>query len=296
MKFYFPTGSGEKTTEEGAAESDATTVQVRRRIERSEKLKFFFSKPSEAETAETEIAESAARDASAPHRITPPTTFAEMHIRAGDRIPIETAEYASSGGKKGNSLVGKAIGWVEHGTLLVNIPGNVVHAGLIRENEQVLLRAFTGQNAFAFHSTIVKIVHVPYTYIHLTFPNQVQAVRVRSSVRHGVHLPITVTVAGGAEGVEGYMLNIGMNGALISLSKPLTDENMIRIILQFELYDAQASLELQAMVRSSKEAADEHGATWYEFGVEFQELQPSDRLTLGSLLWHEAHAHPERVV
>jgi len=296
-KFFFP-GQKSVTAETEASESAMTDTSAPRRIERSKKLKFFFSK-SEVETETAEIAgtaESAATNTPAPHRVAAPTTFAEMNIRAGDRMPIETAEYSSSGGGKGKRLVGKVVGWLEGNSLLVSIQQNAVHAGLVRENEQVLLRAFTGQNAFAFHSTIVKITHAPYTYMHLSFPAQVQAVRIRTSVRQSVRFPITVAVADETTGTQGYMLNIGVNGACISTSQPLKDASPLQIITQFELYDVQVPLKVHARIRSSKELPSEQALTHYEYGVEFQDLQPSDRVALGSLLWYEMHTHPERIV
>jgi hypothetical protein len=299
-KIFLP-GQKSEIAETDASESAMTDTPAPRRIERSKKLKFFFSK-SELETGTAETAAtaetdgSAATSTSAPHRVAAPTTFAEMNIRAGDRMPIETAEYSSSGGGKGKRLVGKVVGWLEGSSLLVSIQQNAVHAGLVRENEQVLLRAFTGQNAFAFHSTIVKITHAPYTYMHLSFPAHVQAVRIRTSVRQSVRFPITVAVADETTGTQGYMLNIGVNGACISTSQPLKDVSPLRIITQFELYDVQVPLKVRARIRSSKELPSEQAPTHYEYGVEFQDLQPSDRVALGSLLWYEMHTHPERIV
>ena len=60
------------------------------------------------------------------------------------------------------------------------------------------------------------------------------------------------------------------------------------------LHDVPVSLELHAQVRSSKSVPDEHGAMHHEYGMEFQNLKPNDRLILGSLLWYEMHMHPER--
>lgn len=296
----------------GSSNGVASTATARHPVMRAKKLKFFFEKPpatkgpqvipdEEFETETEKPANPAVAATPSPRRLAPPATFAEMHIKAGDKIPIETAEYSSSGGVKGKRMVGRVIGWMEGNSLLVSVPENAAHAGLVRENEQVLLRAFTGQNAFAFHSTIIKIATAPYTYMHLTFPSQVQAVRIRSSVRHAVYLPLMVSAAAEEEAETkaaevGHMLNIGVNGACIGTIKPFKDKSPIQIALQFELYDTQVSLELHALIRSSKEISGEQTATRYEYGVEFQDLQPGDRLALGSLLWYEMHTHPERVV
>lgn len=222
-------------------------------------------------------------------RAVPPVTFAEMRLRVGDKIPLETLR---SPGTKGQRLVAKVIGWFEGSSFLIALPAKNIATGLVKENEQVLMRAFTGKNAFAFRTTILKIEHFPFTYLHMSFPNKVDAVEIRTSFRHSVRIPVMISAAGEAS-VAGYILNIGMNGARIGTTAPLKDEKLIQLATQFELHDIPASLKLNAQVRSSANTTDEQGTMHYEYGVEFQDAQPNDRLILGSLLWYEMHAHPE---
>lgn len=215
-------------------------------------------------------------------------TFAEMHLKVGDKIPI-----AIPRGAKGERVLGKVIGWIEGGSILITLPQKIIMAGLVKEGEHLLLRAFTGKSAFAFSTNILKIEHFPYTYLHLSFPKKIEAVVVRSSFRHGVCLPVTIAIDGKAD-ITGNILNIGMTGVRIGTAEPLQNEDPIRLTMQFELHDVPVSLELHAQVRSSKSVSDENGAMRHEYGMEFQNLQPNDRLILGSLLWYEMHMHPER--
>ncbi len=220
--------------------------------------------------------------------ITSLATFAEMHLKVGDKIPI-----AIPRGTKGERTLGKVIGWIEGGSLLVTLPPRVISTGLVKEGERLLLRAFTGRSAFAFSTTVLKIDDFPYTHLHLKFPDKIEAVAVRSSFRHGVCLPAKIAIGGKAD-VTGNILNIGMTGARIGTDEPLPSEDPVRITTQFELHDVPVSLELHVQVRSSKSAADKDGMMRHEYGMEFQNLQPNDRLILGSLLWYEMHMHPER--
>ena len=226
--------------------------------------------------------------APAPRPIASSATFAEMHLKVGDKIPI-----AIPRGAKGARTLGRVIGWVEGGSFVITLPQRITTAGLVKEGEQLLLRAFTGKSAFAFSATVLKIEHFPYTYLHLSFPDKIEAVTVRSSFRHGVRLPVTIAIDGKAD-VTGDILNIGMTGVRVGTAEPLQNEDPIRLATQFELHDVPVSLELHAQVRSSKSVPDEHGAMHHEYGMEFQNLKPNDRLILGSLLWYEMHMHPER--
>ena len=222
--------------------------------------------------------------------ISSPSSFAEMHFKVGDKIPIEISHNHEVKSKR---LLAKIVGWFEGSSLLVALPQQTIHAGLIKVNEQVLLRAFTGKTAFAFSTTVLKIEHFPFTYLHLSFPKKVEAVEVRSSFRHGVHIPAMIAMDGKAE-ITGDILDVGMTGARVGTTEPLTNEAPIRITTQFELHEVPVSLELHAQVRSSKSVPDEHGTAHYEYGMEFQNLQPNDRLVLGSLLWYQMQMHPER--
>lgn len=228
--------------------------------------------------------------APAPSPQTTAATFAEMHLKVGDRIPIVIPR-----GTKEERTLGKVIGWVEGGSFLITLPEKITTAGLVKEDARLLLRAFTGKCAFAFSTSVLKIEHSPYTFLHLRFPDTIDAVTVRTSYRHGVRLPATIATDGKTD-VTVDILNIGMTGARIGTVELFQSGTQIRLVTQFELHAMPLSLELHALVRSSKSEQDENGVTRYEYGMEFQNLKSNDRLILGSLLWYEMHTHPERAV
>ncbi len=251
------------------------------------KKSFFFTVP-ETETAEPEAVKPAANDVSPPHSNLPTTPFAEMRLKIGNKIQIENS---TNPGTKERVLV-TVIGWLEGGSFVVAIPQKMSQRGWAQTNDKVLLRAFTGEKAFSFQAAVLKIEHFPFTYLHLSYPDRVEAVTVRHSPRHEVHFPVKISATAAAD-VTGYILDIGMSGARVGSAKPFSDKNPIQLGMQFELHGVPMSLELYAQIRSSKETSDERGATRYEYGVEFQNLQPNDRLALGSLLWYELQARSE---
>jgi hypothetical protein len=48
-------------------------------------------------------------------------------------------------------------------------------------------------------------------------------------------------------------------------------------------------------VCGAKGAAARDGTPRYQYGVEFRNLQPNDRLILGSLVWYQMYEHPRSV-
>ena len=45
------------------------------------------------------------------------------------------------------------------------------------------MRSFSGQNAFAFASTITRICKIPCEYLHLSFPDTIEAIVIRKATR-----------------------------------------------------------------------------------------------------------------
>jgi hypothetical protein len=216
-------------------------------------------------------------------------TFAQMHVKVGDELSLEPP--SQTGGGRTSVMV---LGWLEGQSLIVTAPqSNGVRLAL-QQGELVLIRAFTGKSAFAFRATVQKTAHQPFDYLHLSFPNKVEGVDIRTSPRCRLNLPVTIT--GGVAAGQGNIVNIGTTGALIETAGPLAqDGDMLQIAFSFELHGVPVSLEVRAQVHAKKSAAAPAATPIHQYGVEFRDLQPNDRLILGSLVWYEMYEHPQSV-
>ena len=230
-------------------------------------------------------------DSKTSREVAPPKTYAEMRLKVGEMIPVETIHNHH---RPSMRLPAKIVGWLEGNSLLLAVPLKATKTGLVRLNEQVLLRAFNGQNAFAFSATVIKIEQFPFTYLHLSFPKKISALEVRSSIRQSVNIPVTLTIEGMGD-VSGHILDLNMTGACVSTPIPLTDESPIRFTLHFDLHGVAFSLKLESQLRSTKIIQDKDGMSHHQSGLEFQNLEPNDRLTLSSLLWQQMQIHPDQV-
>lgn len=210
-----------------------------------------------------------------------------MRLKVGDLLPLE-ARLPFAGGVATVQL----LGWLERASILVTLPRNAAGLVPLDVGDQVTMRAFTGKSAFAFRTTVLRAAYQPFGYAHLRFPQQIDAVVIRSSFRHRLSLPASVRQGDGAP-TPAIIRNIGTSGALIETATPLSHPGaMLTVSTDFELHGVAVHLDLQAAVRSSREVADDAGARAHQSGVEFQNLAPNDRLILGSLLWYEMHENP----
>lgn len=219
-----------------------------------------------------------------------PASFADMRLKVGDQIHLEPP-MAVAGGR----ATATVLGWLEGASLIVTAPQNAAGRLVLQEDELVLLRAFTGTSAYAFRAAVLKMARQPFHHMHLSFPDKVDGVAVRSSPRCRLRLPVRITADGRAPD-EGAILNIGTTGALIETAELLErGQGSIQMAFSFELHGVPVALELRAQVcgEKSKPAADT--AARRQYGVEFTQMQPNDRLILGSLVWYRMYEYPRSV-
>ncbi|MEI8030652.1 MAG: flagellar brake protein [Comamonadaceae bacterium] len=217
--------------------------------------------------------------------------FADMHLRVGSQVHLDLS-MAASGGRATTTV----LGWLEGVSLMVTAPQSATGHRRLLERERVLVRAFNGKSAFAFRATVLSAVHQPFQYFHLSFPDTVETVEIRSSPRCRVRLPGVISVGGKTVG-QGAILNIGTAGALIETEETLTQEQgVIQITCSFELHGVPVSLVLHAKVRDTKGESAGSDKTHHQYGLAFEQLQPNDRLILGSLVWYQMYEHPKSII
>jgi hypothetical protein len=216
-------------------------------------------------------------------------SFAQMRPKVGEQIHLELLRRLT----KERSTV-TILGWLEGQSVIVSAPQNDTIRLMLQEGEPVQFRAFTGQNAFAFRATVIKAASRPFHYLHLSFPDKVESVAIRSSPRCRLRVPVKITV-GSAAPSEGAIVNIGTNGALIETPATLgKDAGPIQVAFSLELHGVPVELNLRAEVCGEKGAPSGENLL-HQYGVEFRDLKPNDRLILGSLVCYQMFEHPQSV-
>ena len=215
-----------------------------------------------------------------------------MRMKVGDRAQLEPPPQMNAG-----RVTVKIVGWVEGHSLIVTAPRARSGRLTLQAGEHALLRVFTGSSAFAFKCTVLKTSKPPFEYLHLSFPDKIERLEVRTSPRYRVDLPATLVPARAAAGIDGRIENISTTGALIEAAEPLgnTGEE-VRIEFNFELHGVPASLKLNATLRATKSAEDLTGSPRHQHGVSFKDVAPNDLMILSALVWYEMHEHPRNAV
>ncbi|MCC7487607.1 MAG: flagellar brake protein [Burkholderiales bacterium] len=213
-----------------------------------------------------------------------------MRLKVGDRAQLEPPPTAGGG-----RVAVRIVGWIENECLIVNMPPvQRVRLGLL-EGETVMLRVFTGQNAFAFRSSVLKKYTPVSEYLQLSFPRRVEGVAVRNSPRYRIDIPARIVLPAGGEPVLAHMDNIGITGALLDAPAPLGERGAsLRVTFDLVLHDVPVSLSLAATIRSIQSDETAGATPRHRHGVSFENIAPNDRLILAALVWYHLYENPRR--
>jgi hypothetical protein len=216
----------------------------------------------------------------------PPCRFSDMRLKVGDRVQVEPPAQMGAG-----RVSAKVVGWVDGKSLILTVPQTPTGRLCLHAGECVVVRAFTGRSAYAFSCTALRSTIKPSEYLHLSFPDRIDGVDVRSSPRFRVALPAQVRLSEDSEPHPATIDNIGSTGALLVCGHPLgAVGDGLHVAFEVVLHDVPASLNLRAQIRTAEQAP---GAAQYRHGVVFVEPGDHDRLILAALVWFNMYENPK---
>lgn len=224
-------------------------------------------------------------------------TFNDMKLKVGDRLQLEPPVILAS-----ERFTVKVIGFLRGVSLLVTIP--VTANGLrlqLLENEHVVIRSFSGQNAFGFACTIQRIIKIPYEYMHLSFPDNIQGIMVRKAPRVKTRIIAAVrhSKPGNAEQISALISDISAKGVSLEARQPLGSKgDILNLAFRVQLHNVEAYLSVKGVVRAifDGDPADASKARLIRHGIEFHELQPNDSVILQSMIYQQLIENPHFMV
>jgi c-di-GMP-binding flagellar brake protein YcgR len=221
--------------------------------------------------------------------------FEAMQLKVGNRLQVQPPPRISMD----RSFV-RLIGYLQNHSLLITAPKNALGATLpLAEGDTLVLRAFSGQNAFAFACDVQRVCRMPYNYLHLAFPASVQGTMIRKAPR--VRTKIGVSVRNGRtqnRELIGVISNLSANGALLDGPRDMAqDGDRLSLGFRLKLHGIDNSLNVQAVVRAvlTDEKLEQSGTSLVHFGLEFVDLAPQDQMVLKSMVYQKMIEDPQSV-
>ncbi len=235
----------------------------------------------------------AASGANAPQGSFP---FEAMNLKVGDRLQAQVPAKVST-----ERCSVRLIGFVQAQSILVTAPVATNGARLqLIEGDALVMRVFSSQNAFGFACDIQRVCKLPYNYMHLSFPHEVQGTVIRKSARVRAKIIAKVFAERESSGeITGVISNLSANGALLDARRSTAEVgDTIRLNFRLKLHNIETTLDLRAVVRAviEDEALKQSGTTLAHFGLEFVDMQPNDQMLLQSMVYQKMIEQPQSIV
>lgn len=213
-------------------------------------------------------------------------TFEEMVPKVGDPFQIQIS---TSFGDERYSV--KLLGFLPNKSVMVGAPEFEGHLVLCRENQNVIVRSFSGTAAYGFTSSITKVCNSPISYLHLAYPKFVQKVSVRESARISFNIIGTVTNLKTGENSPGLpvsVVDVSTTGAAFLSNKKIAEkDDELRLTFRAKIKEIEVYPILSCIVRSSSIETSENGTHKYRFGIQFQNLPTQELLILQSMVYQK---------
>ena len=181
----------------------------------------------------------------------------------------------------------RVIGIMKPKSVLVTAPmvdGKLI---FVRDGQTYLIRAFSGLNVCAFKARVLKSQLQPFPYLHLSYPDNVQAMRIRKAMRApaGIIVAIQESEEGRQVG-SGKMVDISVGGAkLLSPMALGKKEQTLWMSFKVKLGDMEEYVKTPAIIRSLGVEDDDQGKPMNSFGMQFGDLSQSQRLIIMNLVY-----------
>lgn len=221
--------------------------------------------------------------------------FQELNLKIGDRLQLEPPAQL-----KADRCIVRVLGYLENVSLLVTAPfGNGMYLPLL-EGEVVFIRGFSRRCAFGFNASIRRVCKLPFNYLHLSFPDEVRGTIIRKSPRVKTRIITTITASGGIEDAPqtGTITNLSSTGAQLTAKKSLGDVGeKIKLAFRVSLYDMDTFLTTFGTIRRVF-SEEKRGAldSQVRYGIEFNDLEPNDRIILQSLIYQQMIDFPQSLI
>ena len=223
-----------------------------------------------------------------PPRELPHAVFDDMGLRVGDRMQLAPRAII-----RGEPCIVRLIGYVRELSLIVSAPPPGCWRPQVSEGDNVVMRVFSGGSAFGFVSRVDRIIKLPFDYLHLSFPREIDGRVMRRSRRVKCGIPAAVD---GASVAAGTISNLSSTGAEICTDAALGEPGRtVGLSFTVRVRDADLPVALKAEIRSKHAAAGE-GQTRWRSGVEFVDMPAAASAALKTLIYHELIERPQSLL
>ncbi|MDO8895882.1 flagellar brake protein [Nitrosomonas sp.] len=220
--------------------------------------------------------------------------FDDMHLKVGHKLQLKLSSRSKGPVEiKYISYVTSLIGYVQDSTVITAMPATDQLIGEpFVEGDQVQVSLFSGNSVFNFIVFVDKVIKVPFKYLHLSFPKEIQGQNIRKSRRIRCSLPGSVV----EKHIPLSLIDLSVCGAGVSSSLPLGPlGTIITLAFTITILDKEIPVTVKSAIRSAK-PINKNGHKTIATGVEFIDIKSEHMHTIRHLIYQEIVEHPENVI
>lgn len=212
--------------------------------------------------------------------------FEDMKLQVGTRLQLILARPGKP------TYFSSLIGYVADEYLLVKIP---VEHGLtvpMQEGERVTVRVFSGVAVYTFSCDIESILLAPRYYMHLSFPQEINATPLRNAARMKVNLPVEVRCPPSEHEspVAAMLSDLSITGAFVAAGTVLGapgDRISVSFSFRVQPTNQQVQIRTDATICSSRQLGEngKHAALVHGVGIHFDRISENEQFMLQHYLY-----------
>jgi c-di-GMP-binding flagellar brake protein YcgR len=205
--------------------------------------------------------------------------LSKIRLLPGDLVQVQTLN-----GSNSERYQVSIIGVHTPHSVLVTLPVVAGKLVFMKEGKHLLVRGFVGKDAVAYRTQVLKSLLSPYPYMHLSYPESVQSMRIRKTAR----VPVDMVAAIVADKTEmaARITDLSCGGARLT-SKVVIGAEGDEIIVKFKINSGEQDiyLNVKSVIRNS--TLDESASGSYVTGIQFVNLENQYRLYLENLVYQQ---------
>ena len=215
----------------------------------------------------------------------------ELVINAGDALQLQFYP----GKNHDERYYVRIIGYLEGKSIITTIPVVNKKYMLVKEGQQFAVRLMSGNSIQAFLCTAIKNASIPYPYMHLSYPDDLESKVVRKAQRVTTKSIATVqnqeTDKKDVQTKSAIICDISTGGALLITPLPIGDVgDMVTITTRIKVAEVDEYINISAIIRRNIDPEvdenDENKIT-YRCGVEFQIIDDRDKLIIHGYVYEQ---------
>jgi c-di-GMP-binding flagellar brake protein YcgR len=215
-----------------------------------------------------------------------PLTLDDMGLSIGGRVGLRGGGWSASAMYASRVIGFSAVRRNGERSLFVTQPVMTGVAPLeLTRGETVELVALTGRGVFRFACTVDATSREPFSYVVLSAPGAIRRLRTRKFARMPTRLAALYSIEGepSASPQLGRVSDISPYGMSLTVPAPTAQAgDRLRLSFRFSTDGIDVEIETSALVRHV--GAAEAGDAGIAYGLEFEALEPSQRIALKSFM------------